>query len=123
MLQIWICLLAFYDEVVRCQCQLPVTSCSYRILFASLFFSHWIFFVTTTSFTDTNKTNMKFSAFVTSVLIAGSEAFAPGAGNTRSSSGKFDTKTKLEACTFHDILGFVKLEPSFPAFAGHFYAR
>ncbi len=40
---------------------------------------------------------MKFTAFVTSLFVVGSEAFAPSAGNARSSTGKFDIK--LMSCT------------------------
>ena len=32
---------------------------------------------------------MKFTAFVTSLFLVGSEAFAPSAGNAHSSTGKF----------------------------------
>ena len=33
-------------------------------------------------------TNMKFTAFIASLAILGSEAFAPGVGNARSSTGE-----------------------------------
>ena len=32
---------------------------------------------------------MKFTAFIASLAILGSEAFAPGVGNARSSTGEF----------------------------------
>lgn len=37
---------------------------------------------------------MKFTAFVTSLFLVGSEAFAPSAEVARSSTGKFDLKRK-----------------------------
>lgn len=37
---------------------------------------------------------MKFTAFVTSLFLVGSEAFAPSAGNVHSSTGKFKSIEK-----------------------------
>ena len=37
---------------------------------------------------------MKFTAFVTSLFLVGSEAFAPSAEVARSSTGKFDLERK-----------------------------
>lgn len=50
---------------------------------------------------------MKFTAFVTSLFLVGSEAFAPGAGNARSSTGKFIMKQKSwheHACKITNVM-------------------
>ena len=45
---------------------------------------------------------MKFTAFVTSLVLVGSDAFAPGAGNARSSIGEL-----MNGAHYDDIPSFM----------------